>query len=433
MSFCGDGSVVYAPMTAPAPPLDGSSRRRGRFLAVASHPTGYTFRMIFSQNLPTLALVSLGASELQVGLQGAFAFVFVFLQLPTLRMVGHVSKRAILMSAHVFTLLVALPLVFFDRIAGMTHEAAIAIALTSFALIGVGAAVGETVWFPLLRAYVEPGQTGRFFGVLRTGWHLALLAFYAGSQWWLTRHPGAFAQLFAVGWGLGAVRTFLIAGLPERSERTGERVRAREALALAREPRMARYLTIISIGSACRVTATVFAIVMLRRAAGLSEGEVVNTTMAFVGGAAISLYAWGRVVDRVGAIPVLQATAAGKALAFLLLALAPLSALDVTWTSLWFGVLAVLAAGFGVADTHLVFELTPPEAPARTLVLAAVATGLAAGGGPLLAGAVLDAILPVDPAGELRTYRGFFAVLAGIQACALLPTLSWPPHARRPS
>lgn len=420
-------------MTAPAPPLDARDRRRGRFLAVASHPTGYTFRMIFSQNLPTLALVALGASELQVGLQGAFAFVFVILQLPTLRMVGHVSKRAILMSAHAFTLLVALPLVFFDRVALLPPAEGIAIALASFALVGVGAAVGETVWFPLLRGYVEPGQTGRFFGVLRTGWHIALLLFYAGSQWWLTRYPGAFAQLFAVGWGLGFARTFLIAGLPERSERTGERVRVREALALAREPRMARYLAAISIGNACRVTGTVFAIVMLRRAAGLSEGEVVYTTMAFVGGAALTLYAWGRVVDRVGAIPVLRATITGKALTLLLLALAPLAALDVAWTSLWFFVLAVLAAGFGVADTHLVFELTPEEAPARTLVLAAVATGLAAGLGPLLAGAVLDAILPGDPAGELRTYRGFFAVLAGIQVCALLPTLSWPPHARRPS
>lgn len=420
-------------MTAPAPPLDARARRRGRILAVASHPTGYTFRMIFSQNLPTLALVALGASELQVGLQGAFAFAFVALQLPTLRSVGHVSKRAILLAAHVFTLLAALPMVFFDRVAELPQQTAIAIALASFAFVGVGASVGETVWFPLLRGYVEPGQTGRFFGVLRTGWHLTLLLFYAGSQWWLTRHPGSFAPLFALGWGLGAARTFLIAGLPERSERTGVRVRVREALALARDPRMARYLAIISIGNACRVTGTVFAIVMLRRAAGFSEGQVLYTTMAFVGGAAVSLYLWGHVVDRVGALPVLRATAAGKAVALLLLALAPLAVLDVAWTSLWFGVFAVLAAGFGVADTHLVFELTPPEAPARSLVLAAVATGLAAGLGPLLAGAALDAVLPADPAGALRTYRGFFAVLALIESSALLPTLSWPPHPRRPS
>jgi hypothetical protein len=424
-------------MSAPAPPLDARERRRGRFLAIASHPTGYTFRRIFTEQLPTLVLVSLGASELQVGLQGAFVFAFVALQLPTLRMVGHVSKRSILLGAHLFTLVAALPLVFYDRVAELPQPTAIAIAQASFALVAAGACIGETVWFPLLRAYVEPGQTGRFFGVLRSGWHLTLMLFYIGSQWWLSRHPGDYAPLFTLAWGLGAARIFLIAGLPERSERTGERVRVREALALAREPRLARYLAIISIGKACRVTATVFAIVMLRRAAGLSEGDVVYTTVALVAGALVSLYLWGHVVDRVGPIPVLRATGIGSALTLLLLALAPISSLDVAWTSLWFFALSLLTAGFEVADTHLLFALTPAEAPARTLVLAAVATGLAAGLAPLLAGSALDAILPGDPDGALRVYRGLFAVLALGMASALLPTRglvsSSPPSTRSPS
>jgi hypothetical protein len=420
-------------MTAPAPPLDAPARRRGRFLAIASHPTGHTFRQIFTQNLPTLALISLGASELQVGLQGSFIFAFVALQLPTLRTVGRVSKRTILMAAHLFTLLVALPLVFFDAIAALPHAAAIALAQASFALVAAGACVGETVWFPLLRAYVEPGQTGRFFGMLRTGWNLTLLLFYVGTQLWLARHPGSFAPLFALGWGLGVARTFLIAGLPERSERTGVSVRVREALALAREPRMARYLATVGLGNAFRATGAIFAIVMLRRAAGFSEAEVASTTVAFIAGPLVSLYLWGHVVDRVGAIPVLRATALGQAAALLLLALAPVAALEVGWLALWFFVFSLVIAGFGVADTHLLFELTPEERPAPTLVLAAVGTGLAAGLAPLLAGAALDALLPADPAGELSVYRGFFAVLALLQASCLLPTLGFgyrrPPHA----
>jgi MFS family permease len=116
-----------------------------------------------------------------------------------------------------------------------------------------------------------------------------------------------------------------------------------------------------------------------------------------------------------------------------LLALAPLAALDVGWLSVWYFVFSLLVAGFGVADTHLLFELTPEERPAPTLVLAAVGTGLAAGLAPLCAGAVLDWLLPADPEGELRVYRGFFAVLALLQASCLLPTLGFryrrPPHA----
>lgn len=412
-------------MTAPAPPLDARERRRGRFLAIASHPTGFTFRQVFTQQLPTLALVSLGASELQLGIQGAFGFAFVALQLPTLRMLGRVSKRTILMSAHLFSLAMALPLVFFDTLADQPRGVAVALAQVSFALVAAGFCVGETVWFPLLRAYIEPGQTGRFFGMLRSGWHTALLLFYLGSQWWLARHPGSFAPLFAFGWGLGVARTFLIAGLPERSERTGERVRIREAFALLRVAGVRRYLATTSLGIAVRVTATVFAIAMLRRATGLSESQVVSATIAFVAGGLVSLYLWGRIVDRVGAIPVLRITALGTSLALLWLALAPAAALGVVEASLWFFAVALLAAGFGVADTHLLFELAPAEAPARTIVLGAVVGGLAAGLVPIGAGAGLDAVLPADPAGALPVYRGFFALLALLEAAACLPTLGF--------
>jgi len=138
-----------------------------------------------------------------------------------------------------------------------------------------------------------------------------------------------------------------------------------------------------------------------------------------------------------GAIPVLQATAAGMALSLLLLALAPESALVVSWTAPWFFVMSLLLSGFGVADTHLLFELTPPEQPARTLVLGAVSTGLASGIAPLLAGAVLDMVLPANPGSELRVYRVFFAILALLMAAVLLPTRglvsSGPPQTRRPS
>jgi hypothetical protein len=63
-------------MPAPAVPLDERERARGRVLAIASHPAGNAFRYVFTQQLPTLALVALGASELQVGLQGSFIFAY---------------------------------------------------------------------------------------------------------------------------------------------------------------------------------------------------------------------------------------------------------------------------------------------------------------------------------------------------------------------
>ena len=188
--------------------------------------------VVFSQHLPTLALVSLGASEAVVGLQNGVVATAQALQLPTLRAIGRISKRRILIAGQAFAIVVALPLVLFDRIAALGNPEAIAIALCSLALVSMGVQVSNTVWFPLLRSYVEEGAIGRFFGALRTTWSLALIFYFFGAQYWLAHHPGDFGPLFATAAACGALRLLLIARLPERSERTGEAIRVREALAL---------------------------------------------------------------------------------------------------------------------------------------------------------------------------------------------------------
>ena len=408
-------------MSSVAPPLDRDDCARGRRLAITSHPLGNTFRLVFTQHLPTLALVSLGASELQVGIQSAFVYVFIALQLPTLRVVASFSKRSILVASHLFAVLTALPLVFWGRLEVLPGEASVSLAMLSFALVAVGVCIGETVWFPLLRGYVLPERIGRFFGTLRSGWHLALIFFYLFSQWWLARHPGDFGTLFGVGWALGFTRTLLIARLPERSERTGERIRVVEALALLRDTRLRRYLETVAWSHAMRSAAVPFVIVMLRRVVGFSDTEVMYTTVAHFTGGVASLYLWGRVVDRVGAVAVLRFTTIGQGLLVAALFLFEPVPLVVPLMVLWFFGLSVLASGYGVADTHVLFGLTPPEAPARTLVLGAVGVGIAAGLMPVLGGALLQVWLPAGEEGALDVYRGFFALLGTLLLLALLP------------
>ena len=71
-----------------APPLSESERARGRRLAIASNVPGMTFWTAFTEQLPTLALISLGASETLVGLQSGILFALQALQLPALRLVS---------------------------------------------------------------------------------------------------------------------------------------------------------------------------------------------------------------------------------------------------------------------------------------------------------------------------------------------------------
>src|SRR5690606_38466068 len=84
--------------TTAAEALSPAERRRGRRLAVLSHPAGMTHRTLYTEQLPTLALVGLGASEALVGLQRAFEPASQLLQLVALRAVGRVRKRTILVT-----------------------------------------------------------------------------------------------------------------------------------------------------------------------------------------------------------------------------------------------------------------------------------------------------------------------------------------------
>ncbi len=401
-------------------PLSSAERARGRRLAIASHPAGMTFYMVFTQQLPTLALVHLGASEAAIGLQTAFIFGFQLLQLPVLRAVAYVAKRNILILGQVLALLAALPLVFFGTLAGAEHP--VAIALLSFALVALALNIAQTVWFPMLRGFVEPLAIGRFFGTLRTGWHLALIVYYLAAQRWLDAHPGSFGPLFLAGFVLGVLRIAGIARLPERSERTGEPIRVREALALLRRNADLRhYLAGMIAFRAVFWSVIPFAIVMLEREVGFSARAILITTVAWYAGGLLTLYLWGTVVDRFGPRPVFRWTSIGMgALILTFTQVQEPSPSTLIGVSLLFAGLYALSAGFGVADTHVLFRLVPAHAPARMLVVAQVASHVIGGLPPIAVGLLLEHAL-AGSSSRLGVYDTFFAVAALLQALAFLP------------
>ena len=409
-------------MTQPAPPLSDSERARGRRLAVASNVPSMTFWTAFTGQLATLALISLGASETLLGVQSGLHLGFPGLQLPALRFVGWLSKRAILVSGQLFAQVAALPLVFFAVLASLEPGTARAIVFVSLVLTVIGLNFSDLVWFPLLRGYVDADRIGRFFGVIRSTWHVGVILFFLGGQYWLAGHPGAFGLLFAIAWLAGALRVALIWRLPERSERSATRIRAREALALVRsDRRMRRYLIGICWGAGVRVSVLPFTIVMLRRTLGFSDSEVLLTTIAQFCGGLVSLYLWGALVDRVGPYVVFRFTSLATAALYVgLTQLDSSSSFTLFAAVVFFFLHAVLSAGYGVSDTRVLFSLAPAEAPARTLVVGGSLTGLAIGLSPALVGTALDPLLAraSDP---LSVYHGFFWLAAALQAISFLP------------
>jgi predicted MFS family arabinose efflux permease len=400
--------------------LDPAARRRGRRLSVLSHPAGMTHRNVYTDQLPTLALVGLGASEAWIGLQRAFEPVSQLLQLPTLRAVGRLRKRSILVGGQLVAVIGGLPLVFYAALIQRGGGLALAAALASLWITAVGIVISQTVWFPLLRGYVEPGRIGAFFGLLRTGWHLTLIAYFVAAQRWLAAHPGSFGPLFGVATAAGALRIALVARLPEPARQGDERVRIGEALSLLRRPGpFRRYLAGMILCGASRRAALPFAVVMMRRSMGLSDADVMLTTVASFAGAFSTLYAWGRAVDRFGPAPVFRATALVSAVLLATLAVAGARAPLPAMIGFFFGFVA-LAAGFGVADTHVLFGLAPESEATPMLVIADVATSLAYGAAPLLVGIGLDVAI-ASGSDPTAAYQVLFAIAAAVTALAPIP------------
>ena len=74
----------------------------------------------------------------------------------------------------------------------------------------------------------------------------------------------------------------------------------------------------------------------------------------------------------------------------------------------FFFVFSALAAGFGVADTHVLFGLAPEHEPTPTLVVADVTTSLAYGARALRGGRRARSAISTGT-DATTAYRGLFA------------------------
>lgn len=381
--------------------------------------------MALSEHLPTIALVALGAGESMIGAQSSIKTGATLLQLPTLRRVARIPKRRILVTGQLLAVVGMTPLLFFPLLAeaasrGDPRPAWIALAALAVAAAGIN--ISNTVWFPMLHAYMEPDRIGRFFAFLRSGWHLTLIVFYLGAARWLEHAPGEFGPLFGIVFALGLLRIALIARMPERNEMSAERIRLREAFtSILGSPLFRRYMLGVTAGHALRAAVLPFVLVLLQREIGFSQSEILLTTIATFAGGLVSLYGWGRLIDRRGPAPVFRAASIGMAVLTLgLLAVREGSDATLLVVIFFFFVYAILSVGFGIADTHVLFRLTPPEAPARTLVIAAVAVGLIASIAPLGAGIGLERAL-AGTSDRLLVYHRFFVLAALLQAVSWWP------------
>jgi hypothetical protein len=86
----------------------------------------------------------------------------------------------------------------------------------------------------------------------------------------------------------------------------------------------------------------------------------------------------------------------------------------------FFFVFVALASGFGVADTHVLFGLSPEREATPTLVIADVTTSLAYGAAPFLVGVALDLAIGAG-VDATDAYRVLFAIAAATMLLSPIP------------
>jgi hypothetical protein len=402
--------------------LPEDQQRRGRRVALLSHPFSMTYRMATGGGLATQALVSLGASEALVGLQASLAPFATLIQLPGLRLVARLGKRGLLLLTQVLALLCGLPLLYYGRLLELGPSQGPAVLLASLAGTMLMLLLGSTAWWPLLHGFTRRGSTGRFFAALRTSWHLGLIGFFLFSAWWLSGHPGGFGLLFAIAWACGAARALLIPLFPERPERVAFAVREALGRVVVAGP-LRQYTVGVTLDQIVFRAVPPFLIVLLRREVHLTEAQVLVTTLATYVGGLLALHPAGALADRLGARPMLVATCALRAAVVLSLGLAAWLCSAELLLPLVAGLTlaySMLVAAFGVAEVKLLFRLAEGASPTPAIVGTVVARNLVAGVVVVTVGLVLEQVLrrAADPLG---IYLGFFGLAAAIQLAA-----GWP-------
>lgn len=406
--------------------LPAALQRRGRWLAIGSHPFSMLFRVVHLRGLATQALVTLGAAEAVVGLHASLGPFATILQLPALKLMDKVGKKRLLLLTQLVALLSAAPLLWFADLKAMGPAAAAPIAIASLAVTAMALMIGSTAWWPLLHGFVSPDRTSRFFAVLRTGWHFWLIAFFFFSAWWLDVHPGAFGLLFLLAWACGVIRACLVPFFPERRESNPLRLKETLGMLWATSS-LRRYLIGVTLETVVVQSVGPFMIYMLRKEIGLDEGQTLfATTIPFFLGGLLALYPAGRLADRYGARPVLLLTCLLRggliaALGFITLVADTHVAYRLA-TGLAFSY-ALLTAGFGVAEIKVLFQLAPQDTPSSTIVVVVVVRSVIAGLSPLLAGIALRTLHGAGTFPPEVLYQGFFVVFAAVQVAALLPFL----------
>ncbi len=383
----------------PVPVVSEAALAAGkRFLVLDSAYASLTGALSGGVVLVGFAL-ALGATPLQIGLLAAIPFIAQVAQLPAIVLVERMRERkriAVLALTIARLLIMALGLLPF--VADVPQRLALLIA-AQFAIASLGsfAACAVNSW---LHQLVPPGSLGAFFGKrLLYGTSIACAGTLAAG--WIVDHPPlgetvpAFSIAFLAAGVAGLTSSLYLARAPEpQMQDAGPPVSLWTRMLLPLEDRNFRQLLVMlaAWNVASNVAAPFLTVYLLQQ---LGYG-LTTVTALWVGSQvanAMTLFLWGRLSDRFSnkavlavALPVYFACTLGLVFTR---AGAPYG-LQLSLLVLVHVVMGAASGGIGLATGNLGLKLAPQDKGTAYLAAVGLASTIAGGLAPILAGAVAE-------------------------------------------
>jgi MFS family permease len=363
---------------------------------------------------------SLGASSFVLGVIAGFTPLLNILQFAAARLLHRIGYRRLVLAGWgtrtIFTCCIAaLPL-----LPGLTENQrlwALLAALFAFNLLR-GFASGA--WLPWLTAIIPENVRGRFLSRDQAFMHLGCLVALVASSWMMTGQPvpGRYAAVFALGAAAALVSLWFIRRIPEGHSPEEMRRSAVPVpwLAMMKHAPFARLLVFSLLYSVVIGGLGVFTVEFLAVKEKFGENTILFLgAFAFVGALA-GLALTGPWLDQTGSKPWLSRSLLlfeFAVVGWLLLAggILPHWASVVAALNFFVG---VAGAMFGVASTRIVMASVPLMGRNHFFALFAVLSGLALGATPMVWGAVLDLLGPLDlviSGFRINRYTVYFAAI----------------------
>jgi len=339
--------------------------------------------------------VTLGASELEIGLLAAIPFLAQFAYVPAVFLLARTRDRrpltvaSTLVARSVLLAVAAVP--FLDS--GLSPLSALVLLYAGYATLSMVAGASWQVW---VRDLVPRASFGAYFGrrmsiLTAVGLAATLLAgqFVAHfSEAFPGRTVEGFAILYVVGALLGYASSSLLAVAPSK-RLPGTDPAGLSALRVPfSERNFRRVILFLSAWGFAANLALPFLAVLLLRGLGYGLDVVTGLAAASMVGNILGFRLWAPLSDRFGNKPVLGLCASLFLTSMLAVALLPkdLGAWTLAAFAILHPLLGVATSGLDLCGNNVVLKLAPDDRVPGYLAAASVAKALAAGFAPIVGG-----------------------------------------------